>query len=262
MKRLVLLACALAAVAASGCGGDDGRDRVESYIREANEVQRKYVKDFEAANKTYVAYSKNELKGSEAIEQLATARDRIAAAENELAELDPPQEAKGLHAKLLRVYDMNGEFAEQTALLASYLDSASGALKPLDRANRQLRRGLREDELKRQERALGRFVSALDGVLGKLNALDVPRVLGPTHDAQVARLSRTRRLSAKLRRALLDQDARALATALKRFRKGAPAPSGRLARQAIKQYDRRYKQLNDAYADVTREQKRLQELFS
>jgi hypothetical protein len=259
MRRFALVAGAVAAAGLAGCGGDDRSGAVDAYIRQANTVQQTFAKDFKKANDTYLAYSKNEIKGDVAVTRLEEARDRIAEAEDRLAEIKPPDEAKGLHAKLLRVYDMNGDFAAETALLAEYLGAARALLTPLDQANRDLRRGLRKPGAKAQTRALRIFIGGLEDVIAELEALEVPRVLTPTHADQLKRLRITRNLSAKLLRALVAQDSGGLARALSRFRdSNTREPNTDLARQAIRQYDRRYKQLNEAYAEVQREQTRLE----
>lgn len=263
MRLIALVGVALAA-ALAGCGGDDRRDALDVYVAKANSIQRQSAKDLRQANETYVAFSRSKIKGDEAVGRLETARDNIEKAEDRLAELKPPDVARRLHVRLLRVYSLNADFAGQTALLARYLQAAERALAPLDTANRRLRRGLRSRDSDDQARALGGFVKALDRTLRSLRAQEVPLVLVPTHGDQVRRLADTRRVSDLLRSALEDQDAERVASLLKRFRNLSTArkPRTALARQAIRQYDRRYKQLNEAYAEVTREQRRLQEELS
>jgi outer membrane murein-binding lipoprotein Lpp len=264
MHRIAMVAVALAAALLAGCGGDDRRDEVEAYIQKANSIQRQSAKDFKQANDTYLAYSRNKLKGGTAVMRLEQARDNIEKAENRLSAIKPPAEARRLHVRLLRVYSLNIDFAHQTALLARYLQAAGAALSPLDKANRRLRQGLRSRTPGKQADALGEFVRALDRTLRALRSQEVPLVLVPTHGDQVRRLADTRRVSDLLRSALDDQDAKRVAGLLKRFRNLSTArkPRTALARQAIRQYDRRYKQLNEAYAEVTREQGRLQEELS
>jgi hypothetical protein len=263
MRRLALVAAALcaAAIGLGACGGDGRRDAVESYIQRANSVQREFAADFKLANEAYVAYSKNKIQGDEAIRRLDRARERIGTAGDRLARLKPPADARALHSKLLRVYDMNGEFASETSLLAGYLTGAAAALKPLGPANRRLREGLGRRGAEAQSAALRRFVRDVGGALEALQSIEAPRVLLPTHRDQVTRLTQTRDLSSRLRAALEDADAQLVAKLIERFRSIGSEDDGgtRLARQALRQYDRRYKQLNDAYADVQREQTRLQE---
>jgi hypothetical protein len=263
MRAIAVVAAALTAVLA-GCGGDERRDSLEAYVARANSIQRQSANDLKQANETYLAYSRNKLKGETAVVRLEQARENIEKAEARLSAIKPPALARRLHVRLLRVYSLNVDFAHQTALLATYLQAAADALSPLDKANRGLRRGLRSRSPEKQADALRGFVRALDRTLGALRAQEVPLVLAPTHGDQVRRLTDTRRVSDLLREALEDQDAERVGRLLKRFRNLSTArkPRTALARQAIRQYDRRYEQLNEAYAEVTREQARLQEELS
>jgi hypothetical protein len=251
---------AVLAAAVAGCGGGGDRDEVDSYIKQANSVQREFIDEFERANETYVAYSKNELAQPLVVRRLTAARDGIAEAGDRLGALEPPSDARALHSKLLRVYDMNLDFADQTVVLASYLEGAADALDPLSRANKRLRKDLAATGADAQVAALRRFVRSVDGALSDMRALEAPRVLTPTHRDQLARLQGTRDTAEKLRQALADQDSERVAALLKRFRRSGSPDSGAadLASQALDSYDRLYKQLNDAYADVQREQTRLE----
>ena len=261
---VVLLLAAAAGLGACG-GGDDGpRERVEDYVRDANTVARRFAGEFEQANAAYVAYSRGELRPARARTDLTAAAAAIRTARGDVADLDPPPDAQSLHEKYLRYLDMNVGFAEQTLRLAVYTPGAARALQPLDRVNRRLDRQLSAaTEPGEQADALRRFTRSLDGMLADLRGLAVPAVLRPTHEDQIRRLSSTRSLARRLRAALIDQDARRVARLLKRFRAGAGDRTGsrKLAAKAIRAYERRYKALSNAYADVQREQSRLDREF-
>jgi hypothetical protein len=81
----------------------------------------------------------------------------------------------------------------------------------------------------------------------------------PTPSGQLRRLAETRMLAGRLRRALLARDAEQIARLLERFRDAASDPASRrlLSDQALAGYARSLQQLNDAYADVQREQAAL-----
>ena len=256
---LVGLCLALAALA--GCGGDDDpRSRVRAYLDSANELQRGAADEFKRAGEDYVAFARGELRPGVAVERLERSETDIRATRDELAVLRPPREAVSLHSQLQRIYDMNLELAHQTALLAAYERGSDQALAPLDRYNRRLGAALRRaDGPRAQARALERFAARLRRVLRRLGALEPPFVMRVPHADQLARLESTRSLAVRLRRALDAQDAERVARLLKRFRSGASErrPRRALARRALTQYERRYSQLNDAYADAYRELARL-----
>jgi hypothetical protein len=260
MRARFAMTAAAATLGLASCGDDGPRDRVNDYLREVSTLQQGWAKSFDDANRAYVAFSKDELAPEHAVERLQAAERDIAAVREDVAELEPPAEARRLHSQVVRLYDRNVAFARETTLLAGYVPAAERALRPLDAVNAALRRRLADtDEIGAQARALRRFVLGLDRVLGGLRALEAPAVLDATHTDQVRRLERTRSLAARLDRALVDEDAKAVARLLGAFRRSVtlPARRRRLADQAITRYADRYRELSDMYADVRREEVRL-----
>ncbi len=246
----------------AGCGGsgDDSRDQVRAYVERANQMEQGATAELQRANDAYVAFARGELGAGEAVRKLQRGEDDIRTARARLAGLRPPQDAMALHEKIGRVYDMNLGLAHETAVLAAYQRDSQAALAPLDRANRALRADLDSaGGAAAQAGALARFSARLRRSLSTLRSLQPPPVLRVQHADQIARVARTRSLAGRLRAALDAQDAEQVATMLKRFRRasrGGAAHRG-LAKQALRRYERRYEQLNDAYADVYRELTRL-----
>jgi hypothetical protein len=267
MRRGAIVALSLTSLGLAACGGGpDRRDRVESYLRDANRVQAGWTGSFKRANEAYIAFSRSELDGSRAVAALAAAERDIRAARAALGKLRPPSDARKLHDKLLRLFDMNIDFADQTAVLAGYVPASERALAPLDRTNRRLQSDLGEaEDAGSQARALERFSARLRRIVAGMERLDVPKVLRVSHEDQVRALARTRVYSSRLRRALIDQDAERVARLLELFR-GRPSGSDgsrrKLARRAIERYNRRYEALNDAYIEVRREEARLDKAFA
>ena len=261
-RSAVALGLCLALAALAGCGGDDDdpRTRVRAYLDSANELQRGAADELKRAGEDYVAFARGELRPRVAVERMERSESEIRATRDKLAGLRPPREAAALHSQLQRVYDMNLDLAHQTALLAAYERGSDRALAPLDRYNEQLGTALRRaDGPGRQARALDRFAARLRGLLRRLGELEPPLVMRVPHADQIARLESTRSLAVRLSRALEAQDAERVARLLKRFRGGASErrPRRKLARRALTQYERRYSQLNDAYANLYRELARL-----
>ncbi len=256
-------AAVLLTLSLAGCGDserDDARERVDAYVRSEEQVMQRAQPDFRRANESYLAYARGELEPAAAAEQAAEAERSISNARDGLTVLDPPADAQPLHDGLVRYLQINVEIARETARLARYVPAAQRALRPLGKANRRLQSGLAAaEESEAQAAALRRFSAAVGATLGRLQALEPPAVLQPAHDDQIRRLDVTRRLAGRLRRALLAQDAERVAVLLKRFRRTASdrRPRRLSADQALAQYTRRLEQLNEAYADVQREQTKL-----
>ena len=255
---VVLLTLGLA-----GCGGDErdqARERVDAYVKSEVEVMQRAQPEFQRANESYLAYSRGELEPEAAERDAAEAERTIRDARDALTVLDPPAEAQALHDGLVRYLQMNVDVARETSRLAGYVPAAERALRPLGKANRRLQSRLAgAKEGTAQADALERFSAAVSRTLGDLRAVEPPAVLAPAHDDQIRRLDVTRRLARRLRRALLGEDAERVARLLERFRASASGrrPPRLLADQALAQYTRRLEQLNDAYAEVQREQLKL-----
>lgn len=267
MRSRAIVALSLMALGVAACGGGpDARERVEAYLLDANRVQAGWADSFKKANDAYIAFSRSELDGSRAVAALDAAERDIRAAREALGRLRPPSDARPLHDKLLRLFEMNIDFADQTALLAGYVPASERTLAPLDRTNERLQRDLDgADDADEQARALERFSGRLRRIVARLERLEVPKVLRVSHEDQVRALSRTRSYASRLRQALIDQDAERVAELLELFREqpsGAEASRRKLARRAIARYNRRYQALNDAYIEVRREEGRLDKAFA
>ena len=263
--RLLAAVLVLVTVLGAGCG-DDRRDevrkRVTAYVRSEQAVMERVRSELERANKAYLAYSAGEIQGAEAAAELGRAERTIAGARDAVTTLDPPAEAQRLHDGALRYLDANVALAGETARLARYVPGAEAALRPLGGANRRLQSELADaDGSRAQGRALQRFEAAAGTTIRALESLEPPGILAAAHDDRIRRLTVTRRLAARLRRALLDQDAERVAVLLTRFRDSAEErrPSGLLDDQARAGYARRLQELEDRYADVQREQRRLEQ---
>jgi hypothetical protein len=247
----------------AGCGGDERnavRERVEQYIENERQVMQRAAPEFERANQSYIAYSKGELEPENAVEQVTEAERAIRAARDGVLVLDPPAQARPLHADLLRYLDLNVDLARETSRLVVYVPPAVEALAPLDRVNRRLQSRLaRSDDSRTQARELEQFAARIRSIAGDLRALRPPTVLQPTHRDQLRRLEGTSDLADRLRRALLAQDAVRVSRQLERFRGDESNPDARslLTSRALALYAQRLDELKAAGADVREEQLRL-----
>jgi hypothetical protein len=252
----------LAVAVLGGCAGeDDERARVREFLRKTNAVIRLSADEFKHANQAYAAYARGRLPAGEAAVTFRSAERDIRAARGRVATLRPPGDARALHSRLVRVFDMNLGFAHQTRLLASYQDRAGESLTRLGRAERNLRTGLGDAEgPDAQVAAMERFADGLQRTRRDLRALEVPRLLLVPHADQLRRLGVTYELAHELRGALEAQDEKRVAKLLVRFRDQANVPRPRQgpSPQAIVGYRQRYRELNHAYADLAREQARLE----
>jgi hypothetical protein len=252
----------LAVAVLGGCGGEDEeRARVREFLREANAVIRLSADEFKHADRAYSAFARGRLPADEAAVSFGFAERDIRAARGRVARLRPPGEARALHSRLVRVFDMNLGFARQTRLLAAYQDRAGPTLAKLGRYERNLGSEMADAEgPDAQVAAMRRFADGLKRTRHDLAELDVPRLLLVPHTDQLRRLGVTHELANELRGALEAQDEKRVAKLLVPFRDQAKArrPRRGPSRQAIVGYRQRYRELGHAYADLAREQARLE----
>ena len=179
--------------------------------------------------------------------------DDVQALRDALAALTPPGEARALHAKMLRVFDLDLALATENAQLAAYVPAESAVLARLPAANHRLRRRLAaaSRDPVAQARALRAFQVALDGTVEDLRALEPPPVLRVGHGDRIHALARTAALSGRLRKALRDGDAVRAARLLDQLER-TPPDRHTLAREAVAAYNRRSEQVRRAQQDVRR----------
>ena len=251
-------ALVLAAAAASGCGGGGEKDDVNDYIREANGVQREAGPDLRRANRAYRAFSQGKIEDAKALLETRRAEQALRDARADLARLEPPPAARELHSRLLRVFDLNADFAQETTLLAAYVPAAAEVLAPLQPITARLQRRLRAaGQPRAQAAALRGYRQAVNRQLTRLRRLDPPPILAETDQTQKNRLQAAGLLAARLEDAVLDRDARRVARLLLRFRRiGAGQTSG-LSEAELTAYNARYRRITDAAIALERERQRL-----
>lgn len=247
--------------ALTGCGGDDSRDKVADYIEDANAVQKRFAPAFKEANAAFKAGASGKLPDRAQLASLERAGASIGEARRKVAALEPPAEAARLHRELLTVFDLDVRLTREVTELAHYATDSPKVLAPLERSGRELRKGLTASAgASGQVRALDAYSGALRAIARRLDELDVPVVLRPTHRAQVQRLLRIRKVTRRLRGAVARADAAAIATQLLRFRRlsGRAAPNrAALARRGVAAYQALQRRLDRAEQRLVREQQRL-----
>jgi hypothetical protein len=250
------------AVVVSACGGGESSQRAEvrAYLERTNAVQQRFAPDFERAGAAFKAFANGDAMQGGTVATLTSAEADIRSAQDAVAALRPPARAATVHDRLLRVYAIDADLAHETLRLARYRDQGPLALAGLDRASKRLRGKLRAARKPAtQAQALASFSTAVGRALTRLNGLDVPEILAPSHRAQVERLQTTRRLTGRLRDAVRARDSQRVAKLLLRFRAGGETQRAQraLMREGAVAYTSRLKRLAQAQTDLGREQARL-----
>jgi hypothetical protein len=250
------------AVVVGGCGGgeDPQRSAVRGYLEQANAVQQRFAPDFKRADAAFKAFANGEAMEGGAVATLERAEADIRSARAAVAALRVPARAGVVHDRLLRVYAIDADLAHETLRLARYREQGPSALAPLDKASKRLRGRLRDARKPAsQARALTSFGASVGRTLHRLEAMEVPQILAPSHRAQLDRLRTTRRLTTRLRDAVRERDSQRVARLLLKFRAGGE--SGRaqraLMREGAASYTGRLARLAEAQADLGREEAEL-----
>ena len=255
MRRLVF-ALLVAAVAVAGCRGDDDRrEAVESYIESVNRAQADLKPAFTDAQVALRAFASGRVTQRTA-ERLRGGSATMQATESSLALIQPPQEAKKLHADLLRLVDLQAGLALELSLAADYVLQLGPAAEPAQGAAGQLGRELREATTgKQQVDALREFAASVGLTLTRIDALAPPPAMVPWHDDQRTKLAKSQHDALTLADAIEEKDAPAVEDALKEF---TTPPADTVSRKAqaaaIQSFNKRLKRQEQLLARIAREQ--------
>jgi mono/diheme cytochrome c family protein len=137
----------LAVVVLAGCGGSSHgnarRDAVNAYF---DRVDRAEAGLGGSSGEIDSAFRGFKLTGNSAIEvrELTFARDRIASALRRVQAIDPPAEARRLHADVVQLLLLQHAAAAELLAIVNYEPRFQGALGPLSAAGKALARDIRE----------------------------------------------------------------------------------------------------------------------
>jgi hypothetical protein len=255
LRRFVFVLL-VAAVAIAGCRGDDDRrDAVESYIESVNRAQAKLKPAFTDAQVALRAFAGGRVTQRTA-ERLRGGSATMRATEANLELIQPPPEAKKLHADLLRLVDLQSGLALELSLAADYVLDLGPAAEPAQGAAGTLGRELREAKTgKEQVAALREFAASVGLTLARIDALAPPPAMVPWHDDQRAKLAKSRHDALALADAIEKRDAPAVEEALKEF---TTPPADTVSRKAqaaaIQGFNKRLNRQERLLARIAREQ--------
>jgi len=231
LESLTSILAGLVMTALVACeGDDDARADVARYVEHSNAVQQRFALAFRRANHAYLTFSRGELSPERALGQLGAAERTIGSARDELAALKPPAPrpaAARAAARVLRpepsVRPANASTRRVPARRTRGAAAAAGDQPPAPVAPQRSNRGVRRP---RHSPPLPRSLTQMQRAL---RAIDAPQLLRASHERQLRRLNTSRRLAQRLRRAILDADAAAVARLLQRFRQSASTRTGKAA---------------------------------
>ena len=260
--RALATVVAATAFAAAGCGGDARAEAVDEYIREANSAQRELAAQVGQFNLSLQSFAEGDdlaLVGSD----LAEVENALAMTQANLTRLRPPEEARKLHALLLRYVRGQKDLAHEVTVFARYQPALQEVFEPLTAAEARLRRELAQaGDARAQARAFASFEQAIARSSASLARLEPPLVLRSSHEAQAARLASLRQVAGQLAAKLPGNDRVELEQLLRRY--GAliaqvdTAAQRRARADAVRAYNTRVREIDTVASEVRRERTRLE----
>jgi hypothetical protein len=249
-----------AGLALAGCGSTDDhrRDAVNGYIKQVNDAQREALLPWQRAQAGYVAVGSGKVTESE-LRDLARAPKTIRDLRARIASVEAPDDARRLRTRLLRLLDLDAQFASEVQTFSRYVRDVTPLEQQVAARTVQLRRTLqRSPASELEQQALHRYAVQLDGLAARLERLAPPRALAPWHAQQVARLTTLRRGARDLTRGLATRDVAITRQGLEALAQAASTSPVTVAdRTAVVAYNKRLRRIDAAAAAVAAEQRRL-----
>lgn len=235
-------------------------DEVARYIREVNGVRRGLSDELQRVNEAYELFRAGPAELRAAIPSLDEAVRTMRMFRAGLDALEPPPEARNLHAELLRLAELEAALAVEVRDIGRTLPAISAEARRLSNSGRRLVRNLRAAEsLAEQAAAFARYGKDVTGIVDRLSALDTPAVLKASVESEQERLRRLVTLAKRTSDALVEErptDASRLSNRLASAASRSAAVT-RAQRDGIEAYTRRVRELGAQERAVERERERL-----
>jgi len=264
-RRLVLLALVAALAAAlAGCGGDDGgkgqREAVADYIRAVNTTQQRFAVVYAAADDALRAFGAKGSMGGMTSDELAEAAATMRDVRGSLAAIEPPVDARKLHAELLQLLDLQTALTRDLSEMARYLPAVSAALGSAEVARTKLQKGLESSATVPGQAAAARaYGKAVGRALEDLSELTPPPVLAVWHEGQTGLMSTSAELGNGLAAGLESGNREQIERVLKRFQNASRDATAVARAQvlAVRSFNNRVKKQRALVRTIGQEQRRL-----
>ena len=258
---VVALVLALAA-----CGGSSTRAKrraaVDAYFAQVDRAEKTLVAQTAAFDAALRSFSFKANPPAE-VRALQRAQTELARVDERVKALQPPPDARPVHADIVRLLDVEKGLADDLVAAAHYVPRLQAALKPLTAAGVRLSRQLRTAKgWQADAAAFAEYRVALGAILAQLEGLTAPPELRPSLDRQRQALSRSASLCATIEAALSMHDARRANAGIQALFHIASGPAAARARQAgaaaTRAYDARVASISTLVVKIARERQALQ----
>ena len=255
-RRAVLLV--LAVLGLAGCFGGDESSALEDYTVQVNETLDDSRPALARAEFAFRRYSRFGRIGDADVRRLRSAASELRAAHTRIELVDPPPEARRLHADILQLLELDANFALELSLMATYVPRAARALATTQGVANDFRTRLAAGKTAAaQARALRGYAAALADIAARLRRLVAPPVLQPWHRERLQQLSRTSRLSRELASALAGGNRAELIAAAEALQRPGPSSLAAAQRRATAAFNRRLTRSRVLFGKIYRQHQDL-----
>jgi len=271
-------AALLVAVAVTGCGSSTTkkrRDAVNAYLGQVSAAQVDLLGRQGEIDAALRRFSLTRPTAKE-LAALKSGEATVGGALRRLRALDPPRDARRLHALLVQRLALQRSMLGGLVQATDYISNLAASGGALRSAAVGLQRDLARlsatpssgvpatgarSALRSYAEAFGKYGDALKPVAARIAALRAPALLAPGHDAEVGTLRRSISLCAGIRSALMRGDIAAANADVHDLFAGAQAPNGVQVEKAqiaaARAYDAELKRLDALALRASRERARL-----
>lgn len=261
---VVLLAAALAATSVYGQRQEERRDaRIEAvslYIREVNAVRAGLAEELDDLGRTYRQFASGPRGLANAAPRFEATVETMERLRERLAALEPPPEARALHAEIAKLVELEAALAKEVRDLGVALPKMAKETRTLAAAGRGLLTDLRKaDTVALQATAFDRYGRTLQGAVNRLSRLGRPAALGPSVESEVKRLRNLVRLAKRTRDALAAENAADAVRLSNQLAKAASqsAVVTESQREGVEAYGRRIERIGAQKRAVERARERV-----
>jgi len=253
---------AVLVVLLAGCGGGAAhprRDAVNAYFVKVDSAEAPLLNRRVAIENALRTFSMTANPPAE-VKALKQAQTEILAAERRVGAIEPPADARKIHADLLALLRLEASLTGDLVLTTSYAPAFSRALAPTANAGTALAKELSKAKgWNAQADAFARYSATLEPVVAKLDTLRAPPVLRPTLVGERTALQRRVDLSNQVEAGLRKKDTKAANEAIRSlFAVGSDAVQTRNAEiAAAHEYNARITRVSILTAAIAKERQRL-----
>ena len=200
----------------AGCGGQSHarRDAVNAYFDRVDAAQLQVRLHAGPTEKAFAHFSTAHNSKSET-RALVRANALLERTRAKLQRVQPPEDARRIHADLVRLYGLESDVARELVAMTRFVPRYDAALVPLTPAHTGLAAGLKSAKgWKKIAGAFEQYRLSLAGVLARLGRLSAPPTLRPALEAERVALRRSVALCVSIESSLEKHNAKKTAAGI------------------------------------------------